>query len=213
MVKNAGGGNKSKKLGRKHVIESSVVKPLRVAQNEGEMYVCVIKIYGNGRFGVKNVSGMEYMCHMGNKFRGRFKRDNMVVLGSWLLVGKREWETDPVPPKKPNCDVLEVYNSMEMDMLKSRVMNINWNYFHFLVENNVVVNGGGGGKMQQEKAEMSEEMTMDVYFTDDIGGEEEEGGEKMVVVTKKNVMIPAAAVAVAAAVSNEMRMEINIDDI
>ena len=49
MVKNLG-GNKSKKLGRKHIAASNSYanRKLRIKQDEDEIYACVLKIYGNG---------------------------------------------------------------------------------------------------------------------------------------------------------------------
>ena len=126
MVKNNVGGNKSKKFARKHIQAPRQHAPLRLAQ-EGEFYACVTKVYGQGRFQVISLKNEEYMCHLGNKFRGRFKRDNIVALNTWLLVGRREWESASAT-KRPTCDVLEVYTSAEVDLLRSRVYE-NWSVF------------------------------------------------------------------------------------
>jgi len=128
MVKNSIGGNKAKKQGRKHVALSasgSASKKLRIAVEEGELYAYVLKIYGNGMCQVLGINGKEYLCHIRNKFRGRSKRDNMVISGSWVLVGLREWESESA---KKSCDLLEIYNVHEIEQLKNRVYE-NWNIF------------------------------------------------------------------------------------
>lgn len=141
MVKNAIGGNKAKKQGRKHVAlsaASAVSNKLRIATEEGELYGYVSKIYGNGMCAVLGINGKEYLCHIRNKFRGRSKRDNMIVAGSWVLVGLREWESESV--KKPSCDLLEIYGAHEIEQLKNRVY-MNWSIFP---SNDFGVGGGGG---------------------------------------------------------------------
>jgi len=128
MVKNAIGGNKAKKQGRKHVALSASggsSKKLRIATEEGELYAYVLKIYGNGMCQVLGINGKEYLCHIRNKFRGRSKRDNMVIAGSWVLVGLREWESEGA---KKSCDLLEIYNVHEIEQLKNRVYE-NWSVF------------------------------------------------------------------------------------
>lgn len=114
MVKNDKGGNKSKKVGRKF-ISAPVDKKVRLAEEEGELYAVVTKMLGNGMFYVNDVEGKERLVIMRNKFRGRGKSDNMVALGSWVLIGVREFESSSTKPKH---DLLEVYNEVEKQKLK-----------------------------------------------------------------------------------------------
>ena len=114
MVKNTKGGSKQKKQGRKFVNAPSD-KKVRYAVDENEIYVVVEKLLGNGMFMAIDALNKEYLCVMRNKFRGRNKRDNNVTLGSWVLIGKREWESTT----KPKCDLLEVYNDYEKEKLKN----------------------------------------------------------------------------------------------
>jgi initiation factor 1A len=116
MVKNQTGGNKSKKMGRKFVSDtaSSENKKVRLATEEGELYAVVTKILGNGMFYANDVEGKERLCIMRNKFRGRGKHDNTVSLGTWVLIGEREFESSA----KPKCDLLEVYTDIEKQKLK-----------------------------------------------------------------------------------------------
>jgi initiation factor 1A len=114
MVKNDKGGNKSKKIGRKF-ITAPVDKKVRMAQEEGEIYAVVTKMLGNGMFYVNDPEGKERLVVMRNKFRGRNKNENTVALGTWVLVGEREFESSS---RKPKCDLLEVYNDGEKQKLK-----------------------------------------------------------------------------------------------
>lgn len=129
MVKNSGGGKRAKGLARKNVNnKSSQEKPLRVAQDEDEIYAIVTKLFGNGMCDVLCMDNLTRLCHIRGIFRGRAKRDNCIELGAWLLVGKRSFET-VVKDKKQNCDLLEVYNRSEKDKLRSSVTSVNWNMF------------------------------------------------------------------------------------
>jgi initiation factor 1A len=115
MVKNAKGGNKSKKMGRKF-LGAPVQKQVRLADpNEPlEIYGVVDKLFGHGRFHIKDSNGKERLVIIPNKFRGRGKRDNTVVLGGFVLVGIREYES----AETAKCDLLEVYTEAEKQKLK-----------------------------------------------------------------------------------------------
>ena len=91
MVKNDKGGNKSKKMGRKF-ISAPMDKKVRLAEEEGEIYAYVTKMLGNGMFNATCTDGKDKLVIMRNKFRGRGKRENTVKLGSWVLIGERDFE-------------------------------------------------------------------------------------------------------------------------
>ena len=114
MVKNQG-GNKSKKMGRKF-ISAPIDRRVRKAEEEGELYAVVTKLLGNGMFHANDTDCKERLCVMRNKFRGRGKRDNTVALGTWVLIGERDYEASC---SKPKCDLLEVYNDFEKMKLKN----------------------------------------------------------------------------------------------
>lgn len=130
MVKNLSGGNKSKGFARKDIARKEISK-LRLSQDEAELYAQVQKIYGGGACQVVTLEGIELLCHIRGKFRGRGKRDNFISNGTWLLVGLRDWEDKPSSDskKKSQCDVIEVYNDSEKERLKSTITNINWSLF------------------------------------------------------------------------------------
>lgn len=119
MVKNTKGGSGAKKMGRKFGGGggSSTNRVLRLAVDEDEMYAVVTKIFGNGMCEVMCNDSKTRLCIIRNKFRGRGKRDNNVVLGAWIMVGIRSWESGS-DAKAQKCDLLEVYNEGEKQKLK-----------------------------------------------------------------------------------------------
>ena len=133
MVKNTTGGSKTKGQARKLINTDSkgANKMLRLSTDPCEVYAQVTKNLGNGMCHVLCIDGKTRLCHIRGKFRGRGKRDNMVGLGSWILVGLREWEAerDDSSKKLENCDLLEVYNDHDKEKLKSMVPHINWSHF------------------------------------------------------------------------------------
>jgi len=123
MVKNSSGGNKGKKFGRKHV-SNNFNNKLRLSQEEGEVYGCVLKLLGNGMCHVncleENNSSKIRLCIIRNKFRGRGKRDNTISVGTYVLVGLRSWET-VTDNKIEKCDLISVYNSGDFEKVKNSV--------------------------------------------------------------------------------------------
>jgi translation initiation factor 1A len=134
MVKNFG-GNKSKKQGRKFVGDPKASKEVRVPENEFEIIASVNKDYGNGRCQATCIDGKERICIIRNKFRGRGKKDNLVSIGTWVLIGKRNWETSR-DGKLENCDLLVVYREDE----KKKLMQICDFNFTAICKNNETTN-------------------------------------------------------------------------
>ena len=126
MVKNFG-GNKAKGFARKSFAKSD--NTLRISQEEAELYAQVTKIYGGKMCQVTTIDGVEMLCHIRGKFSGRGKRDNFIGNGTWLLVGKREWEKESATGKLLNCDVIEVYNDVDKNKLKNNITTVNWSLF------------------------------------------------------------------------------------
>jgi initiation factor 1A len=133
MVKNFG-GNKAKGYAAKNFTKQK--GELRVSKNELEVYAQVTKILGGTMCHVKTLDGIEMLCHIRGKFRGRGKRDNYIGNGTWMLVGLRDWEDIKTKVENKsgkekilNCDVIEVYSELEKNDLKSTITNINWKPF------------------------------------------------------------------------------------
>lgn len=127
MVKN-NGGNKAKGFARKNLIKGS--HALRTSEDPAEIYAQAIKVMGGSMCRVNDLLGREINCHIRGKFRGRGKRDNLIVPGSWLLVGLREWELEPNSGKLLNCDLIEVYSDSDKARLKSSILNVDWTPFN-----------------------------------------------------------------------------------
>lgn len=126
MVKNKIGGNKAKKFARKNVNASNENKKIRFATDEDEVYGIVSKIMGNGQFIVLCNDGKERLCFIRNKFSGRNKQSNLVSSGSWVIVGKRSWESVK-EGKMEKCDLLEIYNDTEKHRVQQEC-NVNFTY-------------------------------------------------------------------------------------
>jgi initiation factor 1A len=127
MVKNFG-GNKSKKLARK-VVSAPRDNKLRTPNpsEPDEQLACVSKMLGNGMCHVMCGDQKSRLCIIRNKFRGRSKRDNNIIAGSFVLIDVRSWESTN-DQKIQKCDLLEVYNKSEMDRLIDTV-TFDWNIF------------------------------------------------------------------------------------
>lgn len=124
MVKNQFGGSSHKKFARKSSTSNEHRPNVRTAKEEGEVYAKIVKIYGGGICGVSDMAGKEYMCVIRGKFRGKDKKNNLVEVGSWALVGLRDWESQS-KGEKPKCDLLELYTKDEFTRLRNMVRG-NW---------------------------------------------------------------------------------------
>ena len=119
MVKNTTGGNKGKSFARKNISSNSYNTKLRYSEDEDEIYAVVLKLLGNGMCHVNCLdegSVQTRLCIIRNKFRGRSKRDNGVSTGTYVLVGKRSWETSKSGSLE-KCDLIEIYSDSEKNRL------------------------------------------------------------------------------------------------
>ena len=189
MVKNTTGGSKTKGQARKFVNSIKQTTHLRVSNDECEVYAQVTKMLGNGMCHVLCIDQQTRLCHIRGKFRGRGKRDNFIGNNSWILVGLREWEIerDKDSKKLQNCDLLEVYSSIDVERLKNTV-NENWNLFN------------------QEKINNKQEDTFD--FIDEGTSEYIELVEKQM-----NMNKDTSINTINKLVTCDEEEEINIDDI
>ena len=127
-VKNKTGGNKAKKQGRKHVAIPTTRK-VRFSEDPCEVYGCCEKMLGNSTCRVKCIDGKTRRCIIRKKFKGRHKSDNMVTIGTWLLVGIRDYETGNSNDTPENCDLIEVYRNNEKDDLMQNQPDKMWKLF------------------------------------------------------------------------------------
>lgn len=125
MPKNTKGGSGHKRQARKHTSGGNQNNRTRFSEDPLEMYAVCTKLYGQGHVEVMCHDGVSRMCVIRKKFKGRGKRDNSVIMGTWLLVGKREFEVRAAG-KKEKCDLLEVYRDNDKNVLQQKASDINW---------------------------------------------------------------------------------------
>jgi translation initiation factor 1A len=126
MGKNKFGGNKAKKMARKHNIP--VERKTRYQTEEGEIYGCCNKIHGGGQIQVLCIDGLERLCFIRKKFKGRGKKDNIINIGTIVLIGMRDYETLS-DNKLQKCDLLEVYSSSDKYKLEQHHPTLPWDTF------------------------------------------------------------------------------------
>jgi translation initiation factor IF-1 len=127
MVKNFG-GKKTKGMARKN-LTARPSNLLRLSTNNFEKYAQVSKTLGNAMCHVLCDDNITRLCHIRGKFKGRGKRDNLIKIGSWIMIGIREYESGGDNKKMKNCDLLEVYNDQDQEKLKQTVTTVNWRLF------------------------------------------------------------------------------------
>ena len=123
MVKNVKGGSSHKSQARKFAGDANSSKQhnkLRTIEEDGEIYAQITKNYGNGMCDALCIDNVTRLCIIRGKFRGRGKRDNTIRVGSWILAGKRDWESEK-SGEKQKCDLLEVYSDSDVERLKKSV--------------------------------------------------------------------------------------------
>ena len=117
MVKNKKGGSGHKKMARKHVTGGDFRQRKLREPKDGEIFARVTRVNGGGVCEVICNDKINRQMIIRKKFRGRNKRDNNIGIGTMVLVGLRDWEVVSTK-KKPKVDLLEVYNTSQMDELK-----------------------------------------------------------------------------------------------
>lgn len=162
MVRNNKGGKKSKGLARKFV-GAPVQRKLRLVEESGELYAAVTKILGGGMLEVKGLDGKPRICIIRQKFRGRGKRDNMVALGSWILIGERDWESIKKDQAR-KCDLLEVYTASEIEQLQKT--DIDWSPIADIEDKH------GVRKMENDGCIVFKEDAGEDQSDDDVGHED-----------------------------------------
>jgi translation initiation factor IF-1 len=114
MVKNTKGGKGAKCLARKGQMQSTTCERVRLPTCELEQYAYVEKMFGNGMCEIFTNSDIRLIGHIRNKFRGRQKRNNIISVGSIVMIGLRDWEN----PAK-NCDILCIFDEHQIEQLKT----------------------------------------------------------------------------------------------
>lgn len=113
MVKNSFGGSKTKSFARKTFAHEDDENDIPLPKNKYEKIAFVSKIFGNGMClgniiepDVTTNEVQQVKCHFRGKFKGKYKKNNIVSIGSFILIGLREWETTV-----SNADLLFVFGN------------------------------------------------------------------------------------------------------
>jgi hypothetical protein len=178
MVKNVTGGSKHRSAARKQAAPAApppVVQWVRRAE-KGELYASAAKNFGGCRFGVLCSDGKERICVIRRKFK-RFRRGSDVSVGTYLLVGTREWETD-----SNTCDLLCVYSAGEVKLLmqdaafKYDMLCVNEKKIEDVKAKEKITSVSGRDKAPARYIE-------DIMFDEDVEGESGSDGEEAEEVT------------------------------
>jgi len=172
MVRNTTGGSRHKRQARKNANTHQVRKKTRLKdpKEDCEMYALITKNFGQGNCEVRCNDGTNRMCVIRNKFKGRNKRSNRVDVGVRVLVGLRDWEVRATG-KMEKCDLLEVYDSRELEDLKKDP-----NYNDTLL------------RSEEEKIGDEKGNSMFVFNHDTIDEDDGEGIENQVINSTKSHM-------------------------
>ena len=158
---------------------------------------------------VKCIDDVTRLCIFRKKFKGRGKRDNMVSIGTVVLVGQRTWEVISAESKKlPKCDLLEVYSSADVDKLRKMASWENWSVLasaseHFgqtvqetegmdFVDQQILEYKEEGGKKARQSITMAEIYGSISDSSDD--EEDKDGNKDSIQNTVESVITPPATV-------------------
>jgi initiation factor 1A len=119
MVKNTKGGSGHKKQASKNA-KAQVSSRVRAPKEEGEILAKVTRLFGNSMAEVFCEDKVIRLLIIRKRFKGRNKRDNNIVVGGLILVGRRTWEVVRAK-KKQKVDLLYVYSKDQVTQLRQKV--------------------------------------------------------------------------------------------
>lgn len=153
MVKNTHGGKYAKTFARK---STQHTKSIFIPEPPIELIAVVSKFYGN-KADIITHNGLTLSCHIRGKFKGKYKKNNLIQVNSIIAVSLRDFEE----PNYKNCDLIEVYKPQDIPIL-SKLPNINISPLIKFIQSNTVF----GSSIEKE--------TDDVYFNFNDDDDEEE---------------------------------------
>lgn len=127
MVKNTKGGNKSKGFARKLMNHTPSHSSIRLPQSNMEKFAIVTKLFGN-MCDVLSLDNISFKCLIRGKFRGRNKRSSFISIGSIVLIGFRDFQSN-----SNITDLLEIYDSQQLPSLFS--LPYDFSPFHLFLNN------------------------------------------------------------------------------
>jgi translation initiation factor IF-1 len=175
MVRNTHGGNKSKGMARKNMVDNNEKRKLRLSSGELEKYAVVTRLLGHGMFYTTTNEGEELLGRIRNKFKGRSRRGNDLSMGTMVLIGLREWEA----PNFKECDLLEVYDANEVKQIR-QISSIDTRLINNYLDN--PQGGGASGSVSEEINDGGITFSTDTgvdYFADVMPETQSGSGEKV----------------------------------
>lgn len=222
MVKNKNGGNGHRSMARK--FNTAVNYQTRLKQDPSEMFAVVSKMLGGGKCYVECEDGNRRLCIIRGKFRGYHKRDNIVAITTWVLVGLREFEssknnninntlTSPNADttKYDNCDLMEIYTDLD----KKNIREFSETIYRTLMEKSVTgVDRNHNNSTNNNNKDSMDEDDCGFEFTMD---DQEEQYNTLMKTKAKAAPVKNTVVVMDKMVEeeeeNEGDGELNIDDI
>jgi translation initiation factor IF-1 len=126
--RNQKGGSGYKKQAGKDF--NYVKSKTRIATDEYEFYGKVVKMLGGVQCHVLCDDNKLRLCIIRGKFTGKKGRQDGLAPNKWVLIGLRDFETQHDNDKKlDKCDLLEIYNDIDKEYLKSHVNHACWDLF------------------------------------------------------------------------------------
>ena len=129
MGRNFQGGNKQKAMANKSNTISE--DHLRLINDDCEKYAIITKVFGGGICEAHYLDQQydsddnilhiptKIIVHIRGKMKGHSKRNNLVQLRSFVLIGIRDYSSKPI------ADILHVYNQFHADLLLDNVNHFN----------------------------------------------------------------------------------------
>lgn len=133
MVVNKKGGS-HKHFARKELVSTTNRNELRESTNEYEVYAVVTKNFGNCMFEIVTIRGNKHKMRIRGKFSGKSKRKCFVTIGSYVLVGFHDFESNALVNPDSMCDLLELYEPSEVIRLKQLPSLINYSSFFTITD-------------------------------------------------------------------------------
>lgn len=203
MVRNSSGGKGNRAQAKKNSAQNSnrgsliTAASVRMSHDPDEVYAVVTRMLGGKMMVVMGIDQRYRKCIIRGRFSGRSKRQNLVSVGTWVLVGDRPWSTSlaggicggsgsathkeggatmPVSSMR-DCDLLEVYQANEQMVLRS-ALQLPWHVLGQFENQQALTTETANGK---------ESRTEDVIFSHDFDSHREELLLSQLALRKKQV--------------------------
>ena len=112
------------------------------------------------------IDGVERICIIRKKFKGRGRRYNMLNVGTWCLVGRRTFETS-IEGKLDKTDLLEVYSDIEKKKVMEKEVHLKEKWKQFTVFESKTIDNDDAVEFQSNTYPDLPDMNEEDYETED----------------------------------------------